>query len=194
MSQSIYSGAKAVYGLLENLLTWSRMQREGGMEYQPEQIELDTLIEETVELLGQTAADKEIELSSTIEDGLLVQADKHMLDTVVRNLTSNALKFTPRGGAVTLSARRKNSTEKGTSFVVVSVVDTGVGMSQADIDKLFRIDVNHSTLGTEKEQGSGLGLIICQEMVERNGGQIRVESAGVPGKGTMVEFTVPFAA
>jgi signal transduction histidine kinase len=189
MSRTIYNGAKAAYSLMNNLLTWSQMQREGGMAYQPGRIEVGALAQEMINLLGQTTARKEIELSNTIEAGLMAYGDKHMIGTVMRNLLSNALKFTPRGGAVRLSAQRRalGSSE----FVVISVRDTGVGMNQEDIDKLFRIDVHHSTLGTEKERGTGLGLIICKEMVERNGGQIRVESE--LGQGTTVEFTVPLA-
>jgi signal transduction histidine kinase len=189
MSQDIHKAAKAAYSLLDNLLTWSQIQRKGGMVYQPERIEVGELAQETIELLGRAAARKEIELSNAVEAGLMAHGDRDMISTVMRNLTSNALKFTPRGGAVRLSAQRR--TCDSSEFVALSVSDTGVGMSQEDIDRLFRIDVSHSTLGTEKEQGTGLGMIICKEMVERNGGQIRVESE--LGKGTTVEFTVPLA-
>jgi two-component system sensor histidine kinase/response regulator len=190
MSQDIHKAAKAAYSLLDNLLTWSQIQRKGGMVYQPERIEVGELAQETIELLGRAAARKEIELSNAVEAGLMAHGDRDMISTVMRNLTSNALKFTPRGGAVRLSAQRR-TLPGSPEFVAISVRDTGVGMSQEDIDRLFRIDVSHSTLGTEKEQGTGLGMIICKEMVERNGGQIRVESE--LGKGTTVEFTVPLA-
>ena len=183
---SIYSGARAAYNLLENLLTWSQMQGAGGIEFRPEPIELRGLAHETLEVLEQTAAQKEIGVRNLIAPGLWVQADRHMLETVIRNLASNALKFTPRGGQVTLAARADSA------VVTVSVKDTGIGISPADIAKLFRLDPQHTTLGTEKERGSGLGLIICKEMVEQNGGQISVESE--LGAGTTVEFTVPRAA
>jgi signal transduction histidine kinase/DNA-binding response OmpR family regulator len=195
ISQGIYNGAEAVHSLLENLLTWSRMQRKGGIEYKPEQIEMSALAQETMNLLKQAAVEKKIGLRNTIEKGLSVYADKDMIEMVLRNLTGNALKFTPRGGTVTLAAKIRNNHGNGQTrqsrphFVEVAVKDTGVGMSQEDIARLFRIDVHHSTLGTEKEQGTGLGLIICKEMVEQNGGQIWVESK--PGKGTTVGFTVP---
>ena len=190
ISQGILNGAKAAHNLLENLLTWSRMQREGGIEYRPEQVEVSTLAEATVNLLQQAAIEKEIGLRNTIEKGLSVYADKDMIEMVLRNLTGNALKFTPRGGTVTLAAKiRDKKRQPKPHFVEVAVEDTGVGMSQENVGRLFRIDVHHSTLGTEKEQGTGLGLIICKEMVERNGGQIWVESE--PGKGTIVGFTVP---
>jgi two-component system, sensor histidine kinase and response regulator len=107
-----------------------------------------------------------------------------MLDTVIRNLTNNALKFTPQGGAVTLSARPGQD-----KFIEIAVKDTGVEMSKQDIDKLFKLGGSHSTLGTNREQGCGLGLIICKEMIERNGDQIWVDSE--PGQGTTVRFTIP---
>ncbi len=184
-TNSIYTGARAAYNLLENLLTWSQMQRAGGIEFQPGPIELRGLAHETLEVLEQTAAQKGIGMRNLIAPGLWVQADQHMLETVIRNLTGNALKFTPRGGQVTLAARPDGK------VVNVSVKDTGVGISPGDVAKLFRLDAQHTTLGTEKERGSGLGLIICKEMAERNGGQIRVESQ--LGSGTTVEFTVPRA-
>ena len=196
MSQSIYRGARTAYNLLDNLLTWSRMQREGGMQYHPEALKVSTLAQETVELLKQTADKKEIELHSEIEEGLMVYADKNMLDTVLRNLAGNALKFTPRGGEVNLTAKVKSTdqvTEASESdeLIEVTVVDTGVGISQESLENIFRLDVSLSTPGTEKEEGTGLGLIICKEMIEQNGGQIWVESES--GKGTTVGFSIPHA-
>lgn len=188
MSQSIFRSAKVVYNLLDSLLTWARLQREGGIQFSPEPIELSELAQETLAVLEQVAAQKEIVLNNTIATDCWVQADRHMLETVIRNLTGNALKFTPRGGQVTLAVCR-NGTASQSDRVKVSVQDNGVGMEQADLAKLFRIDTHHSTGGTEKEPGSGLGLTICKEMVERNGGQIWVESQ--LGQGTTVMFTVP---
>lgn len=187
MSQSIYRSAKAVYQLLDSLLIWAQLQQVGGMQCQPEPIELKGLAEETLAVFEQIATQKEIVLSSIIPASYRVQADRLMLETIIRNLVGNALKFTPRGGRVTVTG--KNGLEGQAGWVKVSVQDTGVGMNQADIARLFRLDTSHSTPGTEKEKGSGLGLIICQEMVERNGGQIWVESE--VGQGTTVEFTVP---
>ncbi|MCL4299668.1 MAG: hybrid sensor histidine kinase/response regulator [Anaerolineae bacterium] len=187
MSQSIYRSAKAVYQLLDSLLIWAQLQQVGGMQCQPEPIELKGLAEETLAVFEQIAIQKEIVLSSIIPASYRVQADRLMLETIIRNLVGNALKFTPRGGRVTVTG--KNGLEGQAGWVKVSVQDTGVGMNQADIARLFRLDTSHSTPGTEKEKGSGLGLIICQEMVERNGGQIWVESE--VGQGTTVEFTVP---
>lgn len=187
MSQSIYRSARVVYQLLNSLLIWARLQQEDGMQCQPEPIELKSLTEETLAVLEQSAAQKEIVLSNTIPANYWVQADQLMLETIIRNLVGNALKFTPRGGRVTLAADRNN----GDNHLKISVQDTGVGIAPVAIAKLFRIDTQHTTQGTEKEKGSGLGLMICKEMVERNGGQIRVESE--EGKGTSVEFTMPLA-
>lgn len=188
MSQSIHRSAKAVYQLLDSLLIWAQLQQEGGgMQCQPEPIKLKDLTEGTLAVLEQTAAQKEIILSNAIPANYWVQADRLMLETIIRNLVGNALKFTPRGGQVTVTGKNGLTSQAG--WVKVSVQDTGVGMSQADIARLFRLDTSHSTPGTEKEKGSGLGLMICQEMVERNGGQIWVKSEA--GQGTTVEFTVP---
>ena len=109
-----------------------------------------------------------------------------MLDTVIRNLTSNALKFTPHKGQITISARPDRTSLQ---FVEVAVSDTGVGISQEDLAKLFKPDGHHTTKGTAHEEGTGLGLIICREMVKRNGGRIWIESE--IGQGTTVKFTVP---
>ena len=190
MSQSIHNQARAAHRLLENLLTWSQLQR-GRIEYDPGPVELHRLAENTVALLHEVAQGKEIRLEQTIEEELLIHADEHMIETVIRNLTSNALKFTPAGGQVILSARQ-NGPPPGkdeTEWVEVSVSDTGIGISQEDIDKLFKLEVHHTTLGTAHEKGTGLGLILCQEMVEKNGGRIWVESE--LGQGTTVKFTVP---
>ena len=184
----VHKGAKAAYSLLENLLTWSWMQREGGMKCNPESVELMDLARQIEEVLGPLAAQKEIKLNNAMVEGVWVWADRNMLETVIRNLVGNALKFTPRGGKVTL-ALQDGCEDPRADIVRVMVKDTGVGMSAENQAKLFRIDVHHSTSGTEKETGSGLGLIICKEMVERNGGKIWAESE--LGQGTTMMFTVP---
>ena len=110
-------------------------------------------------------------------------ADHNMVDTVVRNLLSNALKFTDAGGIVEVSGQQNEG------FVEITVSDTGIGMSQKEMDKLFRIDMKYTNVGTAGEKGTGLGLILCKELIEKNGGQIRVESE--IGKGTRFTFTLP---
>ncbi len=186
MGGAIYSSAKNVFDLLENLLQWSRMQL-GGIEHQSSRLDLGQIVWRNVSLLKTMAADKGIILQNEVVEGIFVQADENMLDTVIRNLTANALKFTPRGGSVTIKA----ITSKSPTFVEVSVADTGVGISPENLQKLFKIGLYHSTTGTNHEQGTGLGLIICKEMVEKNGGQILVGSEF--GKGTVAKFTVPIS-
>ncbi|MGB0383553.1 MAG: ATP-binding protein [Ardenticatenaceae bacterium] len=190
MSEKILSSAKTVYGLLENLLEWSRMQL-GQMRYQPQDVSLKELIDDNLRLLAENAVKKEITLQSEVNEHLEVYADRHMLDTVIRNLISNALKFTPSGGKVTISAREdKRQHPSGLErWMEVSVVDTGIGISQTDLKMLFKLDSHHTTPGTAEEQGTGLGLIICKEMVEKNGGQIWIESQ--LEQGTTVRFSVP---
>lgn len=190
MADSIYRSAKTAFNLLDNLLTWSRLQ-QGRIQYDPSSVSLNELVENTIALLNDKAHSKHIELGHTIESGLAVYVDEYMVDTVIRNLTSNALKFTPAGGRVTLSVHRNghNSEDPEREWVEVMVTDTGVGISEEDINKLFRSDVHHTTTGTAKETGTGLGLVLCQEMVAKNGGRIWVESE--ENKGTTVIFTVP---
>lgn len=184
MSASIHRSAKRVFDLLENLLQWSRMQM-GRMEYEPEPLNLHRMVEQTVNLLQETATSKEISLHNEVAPNLQVYADENMLDTIIRNLTNNALKFTTNGGHVMISANQNDK------FVEIAVIDSGIGVKPEDLDKLFRIDVPHTTTGTAREQGTGLGLIMCQEMVEINGGRIWVESE--LGQGTTVKFTIPIS-
>ncbi len=198
MGDGIYRSAKNVYNLLENLLQWSRMQR-GRMEYHATTFNLKTVAEQNVELLTENAMSKGVILRNRVGN-VFVRADEYMLNTVLRNLISNALKFTPQGGRVAVFARKYEGkvTDDDLSLILgvpemalaeVAVADTGVGMSQEDVDKLFRMEVHHTTAGTADERGSGLGLIICQEMVVKNGGEIWVESE--LGKGTTIKFTLP---
>jgi len=190
MTESIYRSAKAASILLDNLLTWSRLQ-QGRMEFKPGPVELHQLAENTVDLLNEMAISKGVRLKSTIEAGLFAHADGHMVNTVIRNLASNALKFTPAGGQVILSAQRDGTLPNNPEgeWIQVNVADTGVGISEENIDKLFNINVHHTTTGTAQETGTGLGLILCQDMVEKNGGQIWVESE--PNQGTTVRFIIP---
>ncbi len=187
MADSIHRSAKNVYSLLENLLQWSQIER-GRMVYQPTRLDLKQVIEQTVELLAKNAAVKRVNLQNSITEAMWVHADENMLCMVIRNLISNALKFTPSGGHVIISVGASNPSPE---FVEVSVSDTGVGISPEDLNKLFKLEFHHTTKGTAQEKGTGLGLIICQEMVAKNGGKIWVESK--PSQGTTVRFTVPVA-
>ncbi len=176
--------AKTVYTLLENLLTWARLQR-GAIEFFPQEMLLEHTVAEVLDLFESNKTHKQIRLNNLVPTSSLVYADMNMLNTVLRNLVSNALKFTEPGGKIEVSARLHEDEE----YIEVSVSDSGVGMSREDRQKLFRIDIKHSEVGTAGERGTGLGLILCKELVEQNDGTIRVESE--LGKGTSFIFSVP---
>ena len=191
---AIHCSAKNVYNLLENLLAWARIQM-GRITFEPKRFNLNDIVQDNVSLLGENARSKNISLSATLSDTIFVYADRDMIDTVIRNLINNAVKFTPSGGQVKIGINPitsplplKEMETWDEHFVEVHVNDTGVGIKPKDIDKLFHIDVHHSTTGTNKEAGTGLGLIMCKEMIEKNGGKIWVESEF--GKGTTVKFTM----
>ena len=178
-----HTSAQQLFKLLENLLQWSRVQR-GVIEYNPVTAPIKELIVLSMDLLAANASHKKITLVPEVEEGLAVYADMNMVNTIIRNLVSNALKFTGAGGMITVSAVKKDD-----DMVLISVADTGVGISPEDREKIFRIDSHHTTPGTNNEQGTGLGLILCKELTEKNGGEIWVES--VVGKGTTFRFTIP---
>jgi predicted ATPase/signal transduction histidine kinase len=208
MLQKLGQTAEGCSELLVNLLTWSRLQ-SGGMALKPEIRDLHVLAEKTVKLLDHTASRKDISLENTVPRDTWIHADPNMIDTIVRNLVGNSLKFTPRSGRVIISARAHRPGDgpaqrapgddgagaaaapraSSTNLIAVSIRDTGVGIKPEDLGKLFRTDVHHTTKGTANEKGSGFGLTMCQEMVRQNGGDIWVESE--LGKGTTFTFTVP---
>ncbi|MCL5029385.1 MAG: PAS domain S-box protein [Bacteroidetes bacterium] len=172
---------KNQYKLVENLLDWSRIQT-GRMEFLPEKINLAESVESNISLLNQNALAKNIELVNLVQNDFFVFADLNMLQSVIQNLISNAIKFTNPDGKVTISSEEKNS------HIEISVSDTGVGMSNDVLNNIFRIDKHHSTLGTAQEKGTGLGLIICKELVEKNQGIIWIESE--IKKGSKFTFTL----
>ncbi|MBT1705042.1 ATP-binding protein [Chryseosolibacter indicus] len=182
LAKDLDKSLKNLFDLLENLLEWSRSQT-GNIEFKPEPFDLNQLLEGNRQLLAAQAQNKKITLVNSNLNPLNVDLHKHSINTVIRNLTSNAIKFTPEGGTITLSAR------ENTNEFIISVTDTGVGMSKDILNKLFRIDTKHSTKGTADEKGTGLGLILCKEFVEKNGGRIWVESE--VGKGSIFSFSVP---
>ena len=126
---------------------------------------------------------KNIELKRFIPDDLVIVADRNMIKTVLRNLISNAIKFTPKNGKVGVNALTNDK------YIEIAVSDNGIGMTKEIISKLFRIDSNHLTRGTENEKGTGLGLFLCKEFVEKHGGKIWVESE--PGKGSIFKLFLP---
>jgi two-component system, sensor histidine kinase and response regulator len=137
-------------------------------------------------LLSANARGKRIGLSTDIKPGIKVFADSNMVNSVIRNITSNAIKFTPENGSVKINAIVLQD-----KMVEICISDTGIGLKPQDIDKLFRVECQYSTKGTGGESGTGLGLLLCKEFVEHNGGSIRVESE--PEKGSRFIFTLPMS-
>jgi signal transduction histidine kinase len=181
LAKDLDKSLKNLFALLENLLEWSRSQT-GNIEFKPEPFDFQTLLELNRELLNAQAQNKKINIINASTGNVTVHAHKHSVNTVVRNLISNAIKFTPEGGTITLDVKQEKE------LVTVSIADNGVGMSQVVMEKLFRIDTKHSTRGTADEKGTGLGLILCKEFIEKNGGTIWVESQ--EGKGSVFYFTL----
>ena len=179
---SMKTSATNIYSLLENLLEWSRLRR-GVMDFIPEKINLKKKIEECVAVLSESARKKGIEILISIPEVIDVLADSLMFDTVIRNLISNAIKFTPVGGKVTLTA---GYIEDHT--VEIKISDSGIGMTPELKDKLFLLNEKTSRKGTEGESSTGLGLLLCKEFIEKHNGKIRVESE--VGKGSTFSFTI----
>jgi signal transduction histidine kinase len=168
---------------LENLLEWSRSQT-GNIDFTPDVFDLSGMLEENRLLLSTQANAKKISLQNVGTSALVVSAHKQSINTVIRNLISNAIKFTPEGGRITTRV------VPAEHEVIVAIEDTGVGMEKTVIEKLFRIDTKLTTKGTADEKGTGLGLILCKDFVEKNSGKIWVESE--PGKGTTFSFSLPY--
>ncbi len=177
----IQNSSQRAMNLLTNLLEWSRSQT-GKMEFNPEYIEIIILINEAIKLADDAARQKSITIYKELPRYAAVFADKAMLGAILRNLISNAIKFTNPGGRIVISAEQKQDE------LMVAVSDNGVGIEKDAIAKLFRIEENLSTRGTQNERGTGLGLILCKEFIEKHGGKIWVESE--PGKGSKFIFTL----
>ncbi len=167
--------------LLENLLDWARSQT-GSIAYNPKNIKLRELVNEALELYGGNASVKKINIDIEITDDLFVYADRNMTSIILRNLISNAIKYTPNKGNISIIAERND-------MVKVSIIDNGIGIKKEDISKLFQVDEQYTMPGTNDEKGTGLGLLICKEFTEKQGGIIQVKSE--PGKGSRFSFTLP---
>jgi signal transduction histidine kinase len=177
------NSATNLYTLLENLLEWSRIQR-GIIGFDPSPVLLGRKAAECLVSVMESASKKGIEFNIKIPDDLTVIADGNMLGSILRNLTTNAVKYTPKGGEISLSAK-----PIGENQAEISVCDNGIGMSKELMDKLFHLDEHSSRKGTDGEASTGLGLIICKDFVNKNGGIIRVESE--VGEGSTFSFTLP---
>lgn len=178
----IHDSSQHIYRLLDNLLTWSRSQR-GLIECQPTEFSLYEVVNTILNLNSQTAKHKNITFWHNISENYKLKTDREMIATVLRNLINNAIKFTLDNGKVEIELK------DGDHELYICVKDNGIGIAQNDIAKLFRIDINTKAIGSAKEKGTGLGLVLCKEFVERNGGSIKVESE--INKGSIFTITLP---
>jgi PAS domain S-box-containing protein len=180
--RNICDASENTFKLLQNLLEWSTTQT-GKIEYNPVVLNIKMLTEENIRLFKSNAENKRIKVISNLYENTIVYADENMIKAVIRNLLSNAIKFTGRGGIIEISATNSGD------MVEVCIADNGVGIDPRNLKKLFRIDDQFKNPGTENELGSGLGLILCREFVEKNKGEIWAESQ--PGRGSKFKFKLP---
>lgn len=180
--QKIKGQAENTYYLLENLLDWSRTQT-GQIEFYPESIILSKSMEEAVLCLQPIADAKNIKLEIALTENMSITADKAMMNTILRNLITNAIKYSYPGSVVKISA------SSNANHALIEVMDSGIGMNEMEVGNLFKLDKSLSKNGTAKEKGSGLGLVLCKEFVQRHGGIISISSE--PEKGTAIRFTIP---
>lgn len=174
--------AESTYFLLDNLLLWAKTQKNS-IQFKPEKLKLNLVIKNNIILNTRIAARKKITLKSAISDDVLVNADHNMIDLVIRNLLSNAIKFTPEEGKVNILIK-----DEDTDFIEVSIKDNGVGIPEKDLPRLLDPNDHLSTYGTGNEKGSGLGLILCREFIEMNGGKLEIQSR--VGRGSTFSFTL----
>lgn len=176
--------AKQSYALLENLMQWAKSQTEK-IKIIPRNSSMNELLSITIPIINGSALKKNITIESNISTEDIVYTDNSLTATILRNLLTNAIKFTHANGKITVSTQKKDI------FLEVSITDTGVGIEPMNIDKLFRIDSKVTSHGTDNEEGTGLGLILCKEFVEKQGGTIWAISE--VGKGSTFTFTLPLA-
>ena len=181
-TRTINRAARFIYNLLENLLDWTRLQTDR-LEYNPEDLILKDTVENNIALFKTNAENKKIKINTDIKDALICYGDPNMISTVFRNLISNAVKFTREDGEIRISCKDTGD------FIEINVTDNGVGISNENLSRLFQTDVTYKTKGTKNERGSGLGLLLCREFVEKNGGKIWAESK--EGMGSSFKFTIP---
>ncbi|MFC2136688.1 PAS domain S-box protein [Bacteroidota bacterium] len=180
---ALYQSSSNTFNLLENLLTWSSIQRNA-ITYNPQHFDLFTLIDDNLDLLEASRSKKNISIKNNSALSIFVFADKQMITAVIRNLLSNAIKFTRIDGNIQINTELLNN-----DFVKLNISDDGIGMSEDKISQLFKLDIDISTKGTDGEKGTGLGLILCKEFIDKNKGKIWVESE--EGKGSKFSFTIP---
>lgn len=182
-SGNLNKAAQNLFNLLENLLEWSRVQ-SGKINFNPQSFDLISLLNSVINLFSENLRRKEIFLKTEFDENILVYCDINMIESVARNFISNAIKFTNHGGNIKVIAK------KTAGKIEISVEDNGVGMSEDKLKSLFKLDENISSPGTDNEQGTGLGLIISREFIEKNGGVVKVESE--EGRGSKFSFSLPY--
>jgi signal transduction histidine kinase len=182
ISMLLHGSAQQGYALLENLLEWS-MTQTGKLEFYTQKMILNEVIKDTLSIFKTQATNKNIDLQCKINGILEAEFDKNLISSVLRNLLSNAIKFTPKNGKVFIQAHKVQD------YIEIGVKDTGIGIPENIGNNIFRIDVKYTREGTEQEKGTGLGLLLCREFVERHGGRIWVESK--LGEGSEFKFTIP---
>lgn len=179
---TVLESAQHTYDLLDDLLNWSHLQSDT-LPFEPEKLKLQDIFTEIVEILKLNSKNKNISISFKPHAELYIYADKQMISATMRNLLSNAIKFTNKGGQIEVK------TQEDHSHIIITVSDNGIGIDKETIDKLFDISQKHSSKGTENEKGTGFGLFLCKDFVEKHGGRIWVESE--TGKGSHFSFTIP---
>ena len=186
--RNIHSSAQNTFKLLENLLAWSLAQT-GRQNFNPFPVDLSVVTNDMVILLRDQAERKQIKMFTAVNFGTVVLADEQMVRTVIRNLISNAIKFTPNGGQIRVFAENIKDEAEQREMIKICVTDTGIGIPRENLDKLFRIDQQVRTSGTANEKGTGLGLILCKELTDKHGGKIWAESE--VGKGSKFCVSLP---
>jgi PAS domain S-box-containing protein len=180
----LYHSSRHIYSLLNNLLQYSRFQL-GKTEFYQQKLNLNKILVKNLEILWGSLLKKEIKMTNLLTDDIYIFADEDMLNSILLNLITNAIKFSNRGGEITISSSKQNG------FVTISIKDEGVGMDELTLKRIFKLDSKKSTPGTENETGTGLGLLIVKEFIEKHGGSMLVTSQ--PSNGSNFTFTLPLA-
>ncbi len=181
-AEYIYNASNQTYKFLDNLLDFTRSQI-GLIKYNPEKIKLKNIIDDSITLIQCNAEEKGVSMYNETDETLTIYADEIMISTVLRNLISNAVKFTSEDGFVKITAKKSKDS------VIIKIIDNGTGIKETDIPKLFKADLNFSTFGTHNEKGTGLGLVVCKDFIKKNNGTISVESE--IGKGSTFTILLP---
>ncbi len=182
ITKDIHKGANNLYNLLENLLTWSQIQKDT-IDFSPSKIDILAAVKRNIEIVNQRAIQKGIKIVNNVSENQAIYADEKMIDAVLRNLLSNAVKFTNKGGEIIIASK-----ENDENLLELNISDTGIGMSEELCDKLFKIDEKVGSRGTEGELSSGLGLLLCKEFISKNCGNIWVKSE--ENKGSTFHITL----